>query len=249
VGASSKRYQVYSNRVWRLGPVRVSGNWLFLKYLPGWKACGPYREMEAAEWHEVFGILRQTGSRMTVAITAAWADRSDRVTPFPRKFPEQARALKDGAAEGLIEIANHGLTHCVLEGNAFHPRWFSGNRTFHREFWDWVPPAVQELHIRRSQEILQDYFGSPVLTFVPPGNVYTEETLAIAERYGLRYVSCNTPPRRAGRLLVLGNEDVDAFHDRDLVLHGVSWLRASIDRHQGRRCCSIAELAAAKGAA
>ena len=244
VGASSKRYEVYSNRSWRWGPLRVSGNWLFLKYLPGWKNAGPYREMHAGEWHDVLKILSEAGARMTVAITAAWADRADRVTPFPERFPAEAEALKEGVRQGLIEIANHGLTHCVLEGNLFRPRWMSSNRVYHREFWEWVPLAVQELHIQRSQDILQKYFGVAVVTFVPPGNVYTADTLAIAERYGLRYVSCATSPARQGGVVVLGNKGVVPFHDRDLVLNGVGWLRALLDRETAVRYCSIADLAA-----
>jgi peptidoglycan/xylan/chitin deacetylase (PgdA/CDA1 family) len=224
--------------------MRISGNWLFLKYLQGWKSAGPYREMHASEWGQVLGILREASASMTVAITAAWADRADRVTPFPTRFPEQAEALKEGVRQGLIEIANHGLTHCVLEGNLFRPHWLSSNRRYHREFWEWVPPSVQEHHIRRAQDILQDYFDVPVITFVPPGNVYTADTLAIAERCGLRYVSCATSPAVMGNVVVLGNENVVPFHDRDLVLHGVDWLRALIHRQQGARCCSVAELAA-----
>ena len=243
VGASSKRYEVYSNRTWRWGPLRVSGNWLFLKYLPALKSAGPYREMRADEWRQVLDILDRASARMTVAITAAWADRADRVTPFPIRFPSQAEALREGVRRGLIEIANHGLTHCVLDGNVFHPHWMSSNRTYHREFWEWVPSAVHEQHIRRAQQILQDYFGVPVVTFVPPGNVFTDETLAIAERYGLRLVSCQTPPRRIGNVTVLGNHDVIAFHDRDLVLNGVEWLRHVIDRQVDARCCAIADLA------
>jgi hypothetical protein len=246
VGASSKRYEVYSNRSWRWGPLRVSGNWLFLKYLPGWKSGGPYREMHASEWRDVFEILRAASARMTVAITAAWADRADRLTPFPIRFPEEAEALKDGVRQGLIEIANHGLTHCVLEGNAFRPRWMTSNRTFHREFWDWVPLSVQEAHIGRAQDILQGYFGVPVVTFVPPGNVFTDGTLAIAERHGLRYVSCQTPPGTWGALDVLGNENVVPFHDKDLVVNGPGWLRSLIDGQAGAQCCAVADLAAGR---
>lgn len=246
VGASTKRYEVYSNRSWRWGPLRVSGNWLFLKYLPGWKAWGPYREMIAGEWYEVLETLSAASARMTVAITAAWADRADRVTPFPARFPDQAEALKEGVRRGLIEVANHGLTHCVLEGNRFRPHWLTSNRVYHREFWEWVPLPVQDLHIRRAQDILQTYFGVPVVTFVPPGNVFTEGTLAIAERHGLRYLSCSRKPERAGNLVVLGNDDVVPFHDRDLVLNGVGWLRSLIDRHGAVQWCSVGELAAAR---
>ena len=78
---------------------------------------------------------------MTVAVTAAWAERSDRVTPFPERCPSAAVAFKEGVRRGLIEIANHGLTHCVLDRNLFRLHWFSSNRTYHREFWPWVRPA------------------------------------------------------------------------------------------------------------
>lgn len=236
VGASTKRYEVYSNRPW--------GNWLFLKYLPGLKAWGPYRELDASEWYEALEILRRASARMTVAVTAAWADRADRLTPFPSKFPAQAEALREGVREGLIEIANHGLTHCVLEDNVFLPHWFTSNRVYHREFWEWVPAAVQEHHIDRAQDILQSYFGVPVVTFVPPGNVFTRDTLAIAERHGLRYVSCIAKPEKVGALAVVGNDDVVAFHDRDLVLNGVGWLRALIDRQGRAQCCTIGDLGA-----
>ncbi len=243
VGASTKRYEVYSNRSWGWGPARVSGNWLFLKYLPSVKAWGPYRELTAPEWSAILELLNETSASMTVAVTAAWAERSDRVTPFPEQFPAAAAVLKEGVRRGLIEIANHGLTHCVLDRNVFRPHWFSSNRMYHREFWSWVPPAVQESHIRRSQEILQQYFEVPVVTFVPPGNVFTEKTLEIAERHGLRYVSCDTPPGRVDGMTILETRDVIAFHDRDVVLNGVEWLQSLIARDAHTRFCSVAALA------
>ena len=243
VGASSKRYEIYSTRSWGVGRVRISGNWLFLKYLPGLKSWGPYRELGAQQWRTVLELLDAASASMTVAITAAWVERSDRVTPFPQRFPDAAAVLRDGVRRGLIEVANHGLTHCVLDGNLFRPRWFASNRTYHREFWPWVPLAVQEAHISRSQDILQGYFQVPVVTFVPPGNVYSEDTLEIAERHGLRYVSCEAPPGRCGSLTVLGNEDVIAFHDRDLVLNGSEWLQALMARDPHTRFCSVAQLA------
>ena len=38
------------------------------------------------------------------------------------------------------------------------------------------------------------------------------------------------------------NGDVVAFHDRDLVVNGVAWLRALIDARPDVRCCSVADL-------
>lgn len=242
VGACSKRYEIYSDRAWRVGPLAISANWLFLKYLPQFRGWGPYRELTAAEWHLIFNVLERHRAKLTVAITAAWPEDQHRLIPFPQRFPDEAAVLKVGVHAGLIEIANHGLTHCVLQHNAFKPRWFSSNRTFHREFWEWIPPYEQEEHMRRSQDILQEYFQVPILTLVPPGNVFSDATLEIAARHGLRYVSCRTPRRLEEPLAVLGNDDTVAFHDRDLVLYGLSWLTHQLESCRSKRFCFVKEL-------
>ena len=242
VGACSKRYEVYSHHTWRLGPIVVSGNWLFLKYLPHLKRWGPYRELTYPEWHRIFDLLEQYDARLTVAVTAAWPLSATEVVPFPKRFPQEAMALREGVEQGLLEIANHGLTHCVLEGNAFKPRWFSSNRRYHREFWDWVPLEVQEDHLRRSQEILQGYFRAPVMTFVPPGNVFTDATLEIASRYNLWYVCCNTSQQILQDQVVLGEDQVFPFHDRDIVMHGTQWLQRRLEEHSRDSFCFVRDL-------
>jgi peptidoglycan/xylan/chitin deacetylase (PgdA/CDA1 family) len=243
VGAASKRYEVYAQRDLHLGPLRVPGNLLFLKALPPFKAWGPYREMRPAEWAAVFATLEESGAVLTVGVTAAWVNWDGSLTPFPERFPGEAAALREGVEAGLIEIANHGLTHCVLAGHAFRPAWRHGNRKAHREFWESVPVAVQEEHLRRSQAILQETFGVEVITFVPPGNVFTEDTLALAARCGLRIVSCATPPRAHPDLRIIGNQGVLAFHDREIVREGVGWLRAQLAEHRGQRFCFVRDLA------
>ena len=242
VGACSKRYEVYSDRSWGWKALRVSANWLFLKYLPPFKKWGPYREMTMQEWYAIYDLLEKYGAKLTVAVTAAWAESEERLIPFPLRFPEEAAALKEGLEQGLIEIANHGLTHCVLKSNAFKPQWFSSNRRYHREFWDWIPLEEQEEHIRRSQDILQTYFQTEVITFVPPGNVFTEATLEIAERYGLWYVSCNTPRRLLSQMVILGDEQVLPFHDREIVLYGVDWLHQMLEENGSKRFRFVREL-------
>ncbi len=242
VGASTKRYEVYSKRRFGIGRYAISGNWLFLKYLPGIKAWGPYRELSAKEWRQISDLLAVSSAKLTVAVTATWAENEDVLIPFPERFPDQASVLKEAVDSKLIEIANHGLTHCVLEGNKFKPQLWSSNRTYHREFWDWVSIDKQDRHICQAQQILQDYFKVPIVTFVPPGNVFTDETLGIAKRYGLKYVSCNTVPRKYEDIVVVGDEDVLPFHDRDIVYGGTEWLRRRLIANRDASFCFVSDL-------
>lgn len=230
-GASSKQNEIYSDWSSRFGPFRISGNWLFLKHLEPFKGWGPYRELRPPEWRSILDLLESKGAKLTVGITAAWAVSNSEQIPFPEKYPQQAAILREAAHAGLIEVANHGYSHCVLESNLFKPQLLSGNRKYHREYWDWVPDEIQENHIARSQEILQNWLNLDVVTFVPPGNVYTDTTLEIAKKYGVRYVSCQTTPSEKHGLQVIGNEDVVPFHDRELVLEGVEWLEDLVNSY------------------
>src|SRR5262247_2225095 len=123
VGAASKQHEVYGTTRVRLGgmAVPVPGNFLFLKYVPPFKRWGPYPELDPGQWEAILVLLRDAGATLTVAVTAGWVERTGDVTPFPAKFPEQARVLREGVRHGLLEIANHGYTHCVLERGVFRP--------------------------------------------------------------------------------------------------------------------------------
>ncbi len=230
VGAASKHHEVYGVTRIRVGPLALPfpGNFLFLKYIPPVKRWGPYRELGAAEWERILTALEGARAAMTVGVTAGWVETDGRIVPFPRKFPDAAAVIRRGVERGLLEVANHGYTHCVVNGGRFRPRLFSGNRSEHREFHDWLPAEVHREHIGRAQGILQDFLGSPVLTFVPPGNVFARHTLEAAAAVGLRYVSCLDPGRFGALegLTFVADADVVAIHDRDLVLDGVQFLQA-----------------------
>src|SRR5712692_9087518 len=121
VGAASKQHEVYGLtrirlRRWELP---FPGNFLFLKYLPPLRRWGPYRELTAGEWERILDALSAAGARMTVAITAGWVEAAGAVVPFPRKFPDAAAAIRAGMGRGLLEVANHGYTHCVLRDRLF----------------------------------------------------------------------------------------------------------------------------------
>lgn len=248
VGAASKRYEVYGLTRIPLGPVALPfpGNFLFLKYLPPIKRWGPYRELSAAEWEAILGSLEAAGSRMTVGLTAGWVESDGRVVPFPRKFPDQARVLREGVARGFLEIANHGYTHCVLQDGLFRPRLWSGNREYHREFHDWLPEATHREHLARAQEILEGFFGTPVLTFIPPGNVFSKKTVTAAMEVGIRYVSCHNA---TGWGIVEGVTFVDdiqvvTIHDRDLVLGGLDSFRCLVRGGEGAPFVTVWEIGA-----
>src|SRR5262249_57810917 len=101
--------------------------------------------------------LEAAGAGMPGGITAGWVEDDASVTPFPRKFPAAAAVIRAAAARGVLEVANHGYTHCVLDNDMFRPRLFHGNRPFHRAFYDWLPEAVHREHGTRSPGILQDH--------------------------------------------------------------------------------------------
>jgi peptidoglycan/xylan/chitin deacetylase (PgdA/CDA1 family) len=235
VGAASKAHEVYGLTRLVVGGVRIPfpGNFLFLKYLPPIKRWGPYRELLAIEWEDILALLEAAGSRMTVGITAGWVERDGHVVPFPRKFREAAGVIREGIRRGLLEVANHGYTHCVLLNGAWRPRWFSGNRDAHREFHDWIPEATHREHLRRAQDILGEWLGGAPETFVPPGNVFVPATLRAAREVGIRYVSCRDAARHGpvDGLTYVDDSRVVTLHDRDLVLGGLPSFEALLGRH------------------
>ena len=247
VGAASKQHEVYGVTRIPLGPVALPfpGNLLFLKYLPPVKRWGPYAELTAGQWEEILATLAEAGARLTVAVTAGWVESDGRIVPFPAKFAEQARVLREGLRRGLIEIANHGYTHCVVRDGLFRPRLFAGNRPYHREFFDWLPESVHREHVRAAQDILGSCFGAAPVTLVPPGNVFSPKTVAAAAEAGIRYISCRGPAPGPGDHGVVFVDDarVVAFHDRDIVLGRPRFLADLLASRAGARLLTVRELA------
>ncbi len=227
VGASSKYFERHGLTRLRLGPVALPfpGNVWFLKSISPFRRWGPYRELAVNEWKEILQMLDKNKAKMTVAVTASWVEEDGSLTPFPEKFPNQCAVMKEGLNSGLLEIANHGLTHCVVEDFRFKPAFWTGNRKYHREFWDWVPAGIHKDHVNRSQDILERAFGFRPVTFVPPGHMYTPETLQFASEAGLRFLSSNREPVSTSPLAYFPESTITAFHDRELVEYGLSWLK------------------------
>jgi peptidoglycan/xylan/chitin deacetylase (PgdA/CDA1 family) len=246
VGAASKQHEVYGLTRVRVGRAALPfpGNLLFLKYLPPIKRWGPYPEIAAAQWELILAALARAGARMTVAVTAGWVERDGAIVPFPRKFPDAARVLREGADRGLLEVANHGYTHCVVKDGLFRPRLFSGNRMYHREFYDWLPERTHREHLGRAQDILCSWIGASVETFVPPGNVLSPKAVAIAPSVGIRYISRTGGAPAGGDhgVTFVDESRIRAFHDRDLIRGGLEDLDRRIAAEHGARLVTVGEL-------
>lgn len=232
VGAASKIYNQYGKVNWEvLGknlPLTPFANWLFFKRTKPFKRWAPYRELIAMEWDSLLSLLRKHNVKLTVGITASWVEPDGSLVPFPKKFPEEASKLKEAVEEGLLEIAHHGLTHCVLRDNLYRPKWFSSNRTYHREFYQWLPEEVHQKHIFEAMDILTSYFKVNIVTFVPPGSVWCEATEKYAFQAGLKFLNSSEAKAPTGRessgLVYIGNKNVIDFHDKDVIERGISWL-------------------------
>ena len=221
IGASTKQFEVYSKRRF--------GNFLFLKYLPWFKAWGPYQEMSADEWQQVLDLLTKCPAKLTVGVTASWVEKDSNMVPFPEKFPAQARVIKQGYKKGLLEIANHGFTHCVVGKHL--PRLFSSNRKYHREFWDWISRDIHFEHLEKSQTIFQEWLGESPTTLIPPGNVYTVDTLEAAKKHGIERINSYIDHGVESSVRIINNDQIDAFHDREIVLEGKVWLERKLNSY------------------
>ncbi len=232
VGASTKKYEVYSKM--------RGGNILFLKYVPGIKAWGPYRELDAREWETICDLLSRYSAKLTVGITAGWVEASGSITPFPEKFSKQADVIKSAVSENLLEIANHGLTHCVVGKHL--PRWLSSNRKYHREFWEWVPRKIHFAHLEQSQSIFRNWLGFHPTLLIPPGNVYSRDTIDAAQDHGITTVNSSNSRISLAGIRLISEDQVVPFHDRELVLYGMAWFEEQLKKNGDREFVFVRDL-------
>ena len=248
VFSSTKKFEIYGKDVikflGRTWPVTRISNFLFLKYCPGLRDRLPYRELRAREWEQIINLLSEYKAKLTVGVTAAWVNFSGEKIPFFKKFPDEAAVLKRGVAQGVLEIANHGLTHCVV--GEHRPRLFSSNRLSHREFWAWIPADTHRTHLQVSQQYFKDYFSHNIVTFVPPGNVWTADTERFAQEAGLRYLSSTEALTPTGKMSngmsYVGDSRVVLFHDWDLVRKGVGWFRALLESYSDQEIVFVRDV-------
>ena len=215
VGASTKKYEVYSKKLF--------GNFLFLKRLKYFKAWGPYRELNEFEWNDILKLLYNFNCKLTVGVTAGWVERNGEIVPFNKKFPNLLGVIKEGVESGLLEIANHGLNHFIVGKHL--PKYFKSNRFYHREFYDFLPEKVHFEHIKISQQILHNTFGKSITTLIPPGNVYSAKTVRSMRNNRIKVLNSSIKIPEIDDQEYINEEQVIAFHDRELVIYGIEWLK------------------------
>lgn len=235
IGASTKLYNQHGKVWWKILGINIPlvffANWLFFKRISPFKRWAPYSELRCDDWERIFNILQKKKAKITLGITACWAEDKYKLIPFNKKYPHQAKIIKEGVKSGIVEVANHGLTHCVLDNNCFLPKLFQSNRKYHREFWGWLSEEYHKEHIQRSQDILREIFDCEIVTFIPPGNIWTETTEYYCLREGIRYLSCKKNIILLNKIKqqrCIINNCVEEFHDRDLIVNGMNWLEKKI---------------------
>ena len=137
--------------------------------------------------------------------------------------------LNEAFKNKVIEIANHGLTHCVVGKHL--PRYFTSVRKYHREFWDWIPVDMHKAHLERSSKILKEWLGSKIDIFVPPGNVYSEDTIdSLNELNFSRINSSKKLDCSYKNLKFIDEKNVFAFHDKEISILGVDWFETILKK-------------------
>lgn len=229
IGASSKYYNQHA-RIFRLGKRHFSipgSNLGALKRLPLLKGWGPYEELSANEWANLLVFFQTHKIRPLIGITACWVEPDGALIPFPDKFPEEARVIKQGFEKNIIDLANHGLTHCIVGKHM--PLKFRSNRAYHREFWPELDQDYHMDHIMQSQQILEDYFRTKITAFIPPGNVWSKKThhalleTNVTRVLANRYMLDDTAPMHKIHFIP-DHDNYFVIHDRDIKFYGHKWL-------------------------
>ena len=101
------------------------------------------------------------------------------------------------------------------------------------DLYTYIPDWKHHEAIRLSQEILQNYFNARVVTFVPPGNVYSKATIQACAENGIKIINSKKDYMQTDVVRIVDEGHVLAFHDRDLVLKGVEWLDRNLSKFSG----------------
>ncbi len=97
------------------------------------------------------------------------------LVPLPQ---EKAAMLRDALATGTIEVAQHGYSHQLQNGDPSNPSEFVG-----------LGYDAQHRRIADGKALLEQAIAGPVQTFIPPWNTYDADTVAAVQDLGFAGIS------------------------------------------------------------
>ncbi|MDW3646770.1 MAG: hypothetical protein R8P61_06900 [Bacteroidia bacterium] len=211
------------------------------------------KKLQEKEWMQLGEILDQKTARMSIAYVSAWVDDSAGINHSPLQSPSEFRGLKHLKDQELLSIAAHGYTHLYPDLKAWHAATDKHeNVNWYREYSKDACRILEKspAHERpeyKASALINEYFDSPPLTFVFPGEVFTElaQMWVLAAGYQLiasYYLGIRIDNRicwcqqiqspyldEAHADFFKGSWPVVAyFHDFDLINEGIPWLESSL---------------------
>ena len=67
---------------------------------------------------------------------------------------------------------------------------------------------------------------------IPPGNIYSADTVEAADEYGIRKINSYININHDFLVKVIDSEEIEAFHDREVVLDGLDWLDNKLKQYK-----------------
>lgn len=224
--------------------------------------------VDAAGWQALWAALDGFG-RVSLFCCPGYVRADGSVVPSREALPEEWRCLDDGVARGLADLECHGYTHQHPDTGAWvadldrfdDVRWY-------RELW---PPHEEQEPSAAAQaqrlRLWQQGAGVPGTTVVAPGEQWGLATLDAARdtgfrllnSWGLCFLDRAVPTWTTGigspyldeaepGCFADGLPQVGYWHDRDMAVHGPSWVGEQLARWRdcgATRAVGFAELAAA----
>ena len=85
--------------------------------------------------------------------------------------------------------------------------------------------------MEKSQEIFKQWLGEAPTTLIPPGNVYSVDTLEAAEKFGIKRINSYMNHDVDSKIKIINDGNIDAFHDREVVLEGVGYMEKKLSNY------------------
>lgn len=134
----------------------------------------------------IVAALREAGVPCTFAVVPSDTPPDGQVDPEVKLnplTPEKVALMREAAAAGVVEVAQHGFNH-----EMFTRKTRAGQA---RGEFNERPYAGQRLRIEKGRNSLEELLGVRVETFVPPFNTYDLDTARALEDLGFRTLSAS----------------------------------------------------------